>query len=73
MWNRSDILLKHKDGSCLLYTSLKETNFETGQSKDFVEEESGVTLEEAFLKDVYKRQDHKIYGGAGLWTAGSGQ
>lgn len=32
----------------MLERTLKETNFETGQSKDFVEEESGVTLEEAF-------------------------
>lgn len=36
----------------MLERTLKETNFETGQSKDFVEEESGVTLEEAFLKEM---------------------
>ena len=36
----------------MLERALTETNCETGQSKDFVEEESGVTLEEAFLKEM---------------------
>ena len=36
----------------MLEHALKETDPMTGQSKDFVEEESGVTLEEAFLKEM---------------------